>query len=158
MALSRIVNGALAVTSALTFGAALAPAIAQAASGKMQYGRQYLADVAPYNAAARNFALQVSSVGDISFSALQGAALPFIPALQNLNSKLQRQRWPTGVQPDINTLVGANGGVLNDLNAIETSSAVASATLKRKLSRDLRSTSSDARTVRRDLGLLPPRR
>ena len=55
MALARITARAHAVAGAMTIGSALAQATAQATSSNTPYGEQYLADVAPYNAASRNF-------------------------------------------------------------------------------------------------------
>ena len=106
MALARITARAHAVAGAMTIGSALAQATAQATSSNTPDGEQYLVDVAPYNAASRNFGPRHPTVVFL-FSVVQDAALPLINASQNFDSKLQLQHWPTRVHLDIDSLVRA---------------------------------------------------
>jgi hypothetical protein len=116
--------------------------------------KQYLADIAPANAAAttaHNQAKGAATVADLA-----KAVAPVIVSYNKFDSLLLRQRWPSGVKTDIHTLVVADSAYIGDLNAVSNASAVNLSALGATISRDGQITEADSNIVRSDLGLPPP--
>jgi hypothetical protein len=116
--------------------------------------KQYLADVAPYNAA--NDAFSNASKGVTQSSQLEGVVAPLLAALQTFDSLILRQMWPASDRQDVKALVAAGGLVAGDLSSLEAANGLDISTIEANLSRDGNASSSDANILRSDLGLPPP--
>jgi hypothetical protein len=117
-------------------------------------GKQYLADIAPANAAANTAHNQAN--GATTVADLAKAVAPVIITYNKFDSLLLRQKWPNGVKTDIHTLVVADSAYIGDLNAVSNASALNLSALGATISRDGQITEADSNIVRADLGLPPP--
>jgi hypothetical protein len=113
--------------------------------------KQYLADVAPYNAA--NDAFYNAWKGVTQASQLEGIVSPFLAASQTFDSLILRQKWPASDRQDVKALVAADEG---DLGSLEGANVSDISTIDGNLSRDANASGSDANILRSDLGLPPP--
>jgi hypothetical protein len=117
-------------------------------------GKQYLADVAPVNAATDT----AKSAFDAATTApqLAAAAAPLVASIETLNSTMLRQQWPSVAKADVKSLVIAAGAELGDLNSLATINDSNASTIETNLSKDIAATGTAANIVRADLGLPAP--
>jgi len=116
--------------------------------------KQYLKDVAPYNAAHNKFSSEASKwTGSITYAQMGKEATPFIAASETFQQKLLSQSWPTKAKRDVRTFYNAISPLEADLVTL---SGVSSLSIENWLSTyntNNSTATSDANLVRHDLGL-----
>jgi hypothetical protein len=127
---------------------------APATTSESAAAQQYLADIAPYNAAVSTAQTALNSATEMS--QLPAIIGPAVTAMQNADNLLLRQQWPAGVRQDIKTKVAADGAVIGDLTSLETANASDASSIEANIGRDANASAADANIVRSDLGLPPP--
>jgi hypothetical protein len=118
---------------------------------RAQAAKQYLADVAPVNAAENVAKAQPQPV---TISAGVKVLTPVVAANTKFESLVLRQQWPAGDKADIKALVVAYSVYNGDLNSWATTRG--DSAWQTTTSRDRATASADANIVRADLGLAPP--
>lgn len=121
---------------------------------KAAAGKQYLADVGPFNIAANAYSSGLRTT--TKFSQLAALAAPLLAASQTFDSAALRQQWPSGVRADIKALVSADGAEEGDLESLETADATNIDQINASLTKDGNTTAADSNIVRSDLGLPAP--
>jgi hypothetical protein len=107
-------------------------------SPTVNYQQQYLADVAPYNAALKAVNPNATSVSDPTVQAVATASL-------TLSRALLQQTWPANAESDVHALAVAAAKLATDLssNTLFTANG----------DNDAATATADAQTVRADLCL-----
>jgi hypothetical protein len=126
----------------------------RATSTESSAAQQYLADVAPFNAAVNTYTASFNS--STQYSQLPALVTPLVTALQTFDSLVLRQQWPASVKQDIKTMVAADGVYQGDLQSLESANALNISTIDASVSRDANASTEDSNIVRSDLGLPPP--
>jgi hypothetical protein len=117
---------------------------------KAQAAKQYLADVAPENAAADAASTQPSATIPEEVTALA----PVIAADTKFASLLSHQQWPSGIKADIKTLVVTVYKELGDEKALSSQTALTLASWSTSITADGNGSTAAANVVRKDLGLV----
>ena len=116
-------------------------------------GRQYLAAVAPYNAALDTFKKRYRNGFTLS-QLHSGITHALADALQQFDSAILRLPWPQQVLPDVRALAAADAVELGDLhNAVN---ATDGPTWARQATADIDMANEAANILRADIGLPPP--
>jgi hypothetical protein len=115
-------------------------------------GQQYLADIAPLNAAVTAFK------GDTNddLSAIAGEVAPIVSAAQTFESTILRQQWPSNTRADIKTLATEVGTFESDVSNFGSSSASDISSAEQTMVQADGTFGADSNIVRADLGLPPP--
>lgn len=121
---------------------------------KSAAGKQFLADIAPYNAADDTFSAKSKSV--TQYSQLASLVAPVVASLQSFDAVALRQQWPAGVKQDIKTMVTADGAYEGDLSALGNADAANISSVEASVTKDGNTSAADSNIVRSDLGLPPP--
>lgn len=119
-------------------------------------GRQYLALVNPVNTTIATFVSQANGWSDSTTDAQAEAdAQPVIKDLQNLQTGLLRDRWPSVARNDIKALVQSIAPLVGDLEGLASLNLLSASSWETTFERDASSTGTAANIVRSDLGLPP---
>ena len=117
-----------------------------------QAGQQYLADIAPLNAAVAAFKADTNT----DLSALPGEVAPIVSAAQTFESTILRQQWPSNTKADIKTLATEVGTFESDVSNFGSSSALDISSAEQTMVQADGTFGADSNIVRADLGLPPP--
>jgi hypothetical protein len=142
---------ALSVVFSMIFSVAAGASIT-----KERAGKQYLADVAPVNAALTKFGIEAgkwTNLTTVSFAESQ--ATPVIKDLRKLQNLLLSQSWPRGARADLRVLYTAISPLEAYLLELSTLSGPGSGTWSSSFIHDATTLASDVGFVRHDLGLPP---
>ncbi len=116
--------------------------------------KQYLAIVAPVNAAGNKFVEQVAGwTTAITNAKAETEAKPVIAAALNFDTALGNDSWPPSARSDVKTLRKADASLVADLRALSSDKLHNSSSIVAKFERDEGALGAAAATVRYDLGL-----
>ena len=116
--------------------------------------KQYLTDVAPANAVLKSFATKAARWGRHTKKKTAAAeARPTIFAISTLERKLLAQRWPSSAGVDLRALAHSCGAIVRDLKSLAKVNALGSTNWMATFQHHASTLGTDARAVRRDLGL-----
>jgi hypothetical protein len=108
-------------------------------------GAQYLAIVAPENAALRSVPKGLTAAN----------VAPVVAAAETADNALLRVAWPSSVLADVKLLVAADGAVIGDLRAVGPGGPPAGGTWLTQYETDAGKQQAAAQVVRADLNLPP---
>ena len=119
-------------------------------------GKQYLALVAPLNAALNTFTAKVNALPTVAtVGDLNALAAPLVPALTTFDAALQRLPFPPPMSTDVSALIAADTAAVGDLDRAGSVAGAKVSTWLQQFSTDSRRFSAAASAVRADLGLPP---
>jgi hypothetical protein len=144
-----------AVAAPVATTAAVQAATTTAAA--IDYKAQYLAIVAPANAALRTWRAALDKLGnDPAASDVARVTAPLITAYESTDNALLRAQWPANAEADIKNLVTTDGTLTGDLNAAGGQNVFSAASWESQVASDGGKAGAAANIVRADLGLPPP--
>jgi hypothetical protein len=117
-------------------------------------GSAYLAAVAPVNAVDDTFVAQAHQwTASTTNAQAESDAQPVITALQNLDTVLTNDQWPSNAAADVHTLVGDVGALIGDLQGLSSISLLDASSWQATYQRDASLLTTAVSLVRHDLGL-----
>jgi hypothetical protein len=150
------ISGRTAKTAPTSQRTTVASTSPTTAAANVDYGKQYLAIVAPANAQLATFTRKVAALPVSATGAdVQKLALPLIDAIRAANKKLLRASWPAGAMSDIHALVAGDNVVIGDLQSVVGKAAASLPAWEKQLGADGEKINGLVSIVRADLGLPP---
>lgn len=127
-------------------------------TARVNYAKQYLADVGPADTADKTFQVALSAWGSAANpnpTQTQGFVTPFVSALQTLQGKLTAQTWSATDVGDVHAFIAAIAALQGDISGLPSLNILNESTWSTQFQRDAAVEESAANTVRHDLGLPP---